>query len=116
MVTEIRQSSNNTVWVVVAIVAVIAIIAIAFMAMSSPDQTADVEVIPPIATPVISPPTTVVDLGGAAADSAASAARAAESAAASAGQAAQNAANATADRVTIAPGPGDSTVTVTTPR
>lgn len=121
MVTEVRTvRNNNTVWIVLAILAGVAILAFAIMAANGRnDVTAPLPVEPPTAT--------VSNVGNAMADGAADAARAARDAAAqaadSAGQAARSAADATiADPrprepgvTATLPGPGDSTVTVTTP-
>ena len=110
MVTEVRSRSNNAVWIIVGIVAILAILAIAFMAMNGRDETADLEILPPVTTAPI------VDTGSAAADSAAAAARAAQDAASSAANSAADATANAAGRVTATvPAPGDSTVTVTTP-
>jgi hypothetical protein len=115
MPTEVRHTSSNNagLWIVLAVVAVIAIIAIFVIANNGRNA------IPPVAQQVPSTSTIVTDTGAGSDAAARSAQSAADSAAASATEAAREARAATtppAPGVTATvPGPGDSSVTITTP-
>lgn len=103
MVAEVRTTrSYNTVWIVIAILVGVAVLAFAIMAAGGRDDG-------PAAPAITDPPTaTVSNMGNAMAEGASDAARSAADATI------VDARPAPGVTATV-PGPGDSTITVTTP-
>ena len=109
MATEVRESNNTALWVVMGLLALVAVIAIAWMATAGnrPDTVADAE-----------PSTVIADIRDTSSDSAAAAARSAERAADAAENAARNVGDAATDatgRVTANIPAGDANIRVDAP-
>ena len=109
MATEVRESNNTAMWVVLGLLALVAVIAIAWMATASGrnDPVAESE-----------PSTVIADIRDTGSDSAAAAARSAERAADAAESAARNTRDTVADttgRITANIPAGDANIRVDAP-